>query len=580
MAQDLRRTALLSAIIFVALLVNNVEYIFGTELYEQFDAAANSLRVLRAKEFKETVGHYSRFGFNHPGPVLFYLYAFGEAVFYDWLRLVPTPFNAQKIPLFAVTSLFLGSTVAIAAAHMEKSARRLFVPLALLFGAIHFAAAGRAYAFIPVDNGILSSWPGCTVVAPFACFLVAAASVATGKARHLPWLVIAACFLVHGHVAMPLFVVPLTILAYALMTRRLRAQMRLWPWQAFGKQHYAAGAMIALFLLPIGINSAGETPSNLALIAKHVANESERKPLLHSLLYFLQFGAYAPSGLQGHIPLYDPTHGGEVAQYFRARAVTYAAWLVITTIALLPLVSRRGAVPSTAASIAAGRFLNAMGLLLGVAIALTLVWGCLQTGEMYYFNAFFNFAIYYLIALTSVAVAALWTAARLAHCDARTSDWGIRWTSVVLAGAALFTFVWQSDGWRPRPVDVGAQQTFIRGVKEALAEDPAPEVEKIVVFDAEGGLYILGVALQLERHRRSFRVDSEFPVARVIFDRERVLSRDLEHSHAHSRLVWRVIKDGSAASAFAAEHAQVRPLLDGYILATPIPHQGHLKPAE
>ena len=56
--------------------------------HESSDFAANTLLVLDAKRLQLIHGHYSRVGFNHPGPALLYVLAFGELLFHDWLHLV------------------------------------------------------------------------------------------------------------------------------------------------------------------------------------------------------------------------------------------------------------------------------------------------------------------------------------------------------------------------------------------------------------------------------------------------------------------------------------------------------------
>ena len=45
---------------------------------EAGDFAANSLQVLQAKTDIITEGHYSRFGFHHPGPAFLYTLAISE----------------------------------------------------------------------------------------------------------------------------------------------------------------------------------------------------------------------------------------------------------------------------------------------------------------------------------------------------------------------------------------------------------------------------------------------------------------------------------------------------------------------
>src|SRR6266404_6233843 len=87
-------TVVLAVIIFAAMLLNNARPIFYVPHYEMGDLAANSLQIIRAKHFEAVLGNYSRFGFYHPGPAFFYVYAASEALFHDALHVVPTPLNA------------------------------------------------------------------------------------------------------------------------------------------------------------------------------------------------------------------------------------------------------------------------------------------------------------------------------------------------------------------------------------------------------------------------------------------------------------------------------------------------------
>src|ERR1044071_315541 len=78
-----RRASVLSAIVFIALVLNSSHTLFRTPLYETDDYAADSLQILKAKEFRETVGNYCRFGFHHPGPAFWYVFGWGEMLFHD-----------------------------------------------------------------------------------------------------------------------------------------------------------------------------------------------------------------------------------------------------------------------------------------------------------------------------------------------------------------------------------------------------------------------------------------------------------------------------------------------------------------
>src|SRR5205823_847470 len=108
---------------------------------------------------------------------------------------------------------------------------------------------------------------------------------------------------------MPLFVVPLTILAYGASVRQLRktqAAEPKWPWQIAPLHHWAAGGTIALFLVPIVIDVVTAHPNNVQRIIAHLEGSyGERKSLLQSILYFLHFAAYSAYPNTNSIPAFE-----------------------------------------------------------------------------------------------------------------------------------------------------------------------------------------------------------------------------------------------------------------------------------
>src|SRR5205807_10026165 len=54
------------------------------------------------------------------------------------------------------------------------------------------------------------------------------------------------------------------------------------------------------------------------------------------------------------------------------------------------------------------RFCQWFGLILFAAIALTIAWGCIQEGPMFYYTSLFNFAIYYGVLLLFALLSAQW----------------------------------------------------------------------------------------------------------------------------------------------------------------------------
>ena len=80
-------------------------------IHEESDSAANSLLVLKAKQLELLHGHYSRFGFYHPGPALIYVEAAGEWVAYDLLGAVPAPHNGHIFGLLLMHSALVGIAI-------------------------------------------------------------------------------------------------------------------------------------------------------------------------------------------------------------------------------------------------------------------------------------------------------------------------------------------------------------------------------------------------------------------------------------------------------------------------------------
>ncbi len=91
------RTFVLLFLPLVVLLVVTGPAYFGSPIFEVGDFAANALQIEHAKHLSEWLGNYSRFGFHHPGPAFFYVYAIGDLVFRDLLHLVQAPANAYLL---------------------------------------------------------------------------------------------------------------------------------------------------------------------------------------------------------------------------------------------------------------------------------------------------------------------------------------------------------------------------------------------------------------------------------------------------------------------------------------------------
>jgi hypothetical protein len=178
--------------VLVVLLVRN-RYLFTSRIYEDGDAALNSLLVQRAERLQLLIGNYSRVGFHHPGPAFLYLLAAGQAVFHDLLHVVPSPYGGQVLGDLFFAAALVGWIVLIVYRVTGSG-----------------LAAGASFATVLWFAGAHSLagdlWFPYLYSAVFLLLVVSGAALAAGRTAELPAFVLAAGFLVHGHVSFVLFV--------------------------------------------------------------------------------------------------------------------------------------------------------------------------------------------------------------------------------------------------------------------------------------------------------------------------------------------------------------------------------------
>jgi hypothetical protein len=240
------------AVLFAVLCVRN-RFLFTTRLYEQGDAGANSILIEQAKHFTLLTGNYSREHFHHPGPAYMYVQAAGEYLFRSALHLVPTAWNAHMLSVFALDCAFVALAAGIAYG-WTRSLRGAAACLAVFTGFV------IAYPWI-----LNSDWMPHMYVLAYMVFLMAAGSLAAGRAQDAWIFALTGWFLIHGHACFLLFVPAVTaaVLAAVIWPRRrrlkaaargfLREQRRDW---------IPAAAISALFALPILVNLALHWPGD------------------------------------------------------------------------------------------------------------------------------------------------------------------------------------------------------------------------------------------------------------------------------------------------------------------------------
>ena len=555
--------ALLMTGLLLALLVNNRQYLFHTDLFEFEDLSVNSLQIARAKGFHELYGQYSRWGFRHPGPAFFYVQALGEWLFYDRWHLVPRPLNAQMLATLVLNTFFLAVALATAARHVGW--RTAFLPLALCLGVLHFAAI--QHAWYPLGTLLLlGNWPGYFLVVPFVAFLVLVASVAAGRGQSLPTAALAGCFLVHGHITQPvLFVLPFSLLAYGgliLACRRRADDAPAAGWRAvftrparlFPVAHVFTALILAVFVLPPVIDLFKGHQSNFAQVLEfrrtHAAEP--HKPLVRSFLYFVQFGTYSLYQLnQDFFGRYTREGAWE---YLRANRLLCELWLAAFagSLAIMATWLRRPAplrattltLPATAPteSLTRRRFAVALWVFTLAAVGSTLVWGCVMNGLMLYYNAFINYGIFY-VGMLAVAAVAVDYLASLA-----SPAWTGRGLNAGLSVGVLALGYLNADQLRVvayanNPVD-GA---LLASVDAALRAEPAEPRARYLDFAAYDWTTAVTVGLEVQRQGHPFLVSKEWS---LIFGPEHCLPDPLSAWQTPDGklpfLVWKILPTATA----------------------------------
>lgn len=239
-------------------------------LFESGDFAADSMLVQDAKHLQLFVGHYSRVGFNHPGPALLYVLAAGEWLLFDCLHIVASPLSGQIFAVGAYSAFWL-SAMGLLFFRMQRSISAAAISW-------FFFATITAY----VDHVILDGiWPPHLLYLPFATFTLALMRLLKSQNDSLLILTLSCGFLVHGHVSfIPICGLMLggTLVLNWWRTRKTPDQAAVFSRQfiVLSQRSIAAiTAILILFLLPLLIETLRNFPGPLI---KYTTYGSENKP--------------------------------------------------------------------------------------------------------------------------------------------------------------------------------------------------------------------------------------------------------------------------------------------------------------
>lgn len=353
---------------------------FVRPVYEQDDFAINALSIRNAGEFKETLGNYSRWHFRHPGPVMFYMYAWGGAIFHTGLGICPAEHNAHVFTSMLFQSAFWAAVFGMLASY-SFSLRSLC--LVWIAGWIHFALTQHAF---------VSIWPPHVLLMPFVCYAVACASVAAGRVSHLWLLIPSGIVLVHAHVAQPLTVGLMGIGAVVGAVGVRRNEGR-WDWpRGSGLRIWLAVTALttALLLLPMVVELLRWPHSNLNAILDYAGrNRHDTKTIAQLVDYLLQFSRYWG---------FHDEPSGKLFGVIQTHAYYFIAWCLVLYFSVKLLLERRKLV-----DLRSQKFLVGLASMLFISLLAAVIWGTRMAGPMFAFNGFYYYGIYF-IALCVVAL--------------------------------------------------------------------------------------------------------------------------------------------------------------------------------
>jgi len=246
----------------VLLVVPLLPSIFDPNFYPYGDDAVIEIYTLHATRFSQLLGPYSRYGWNHPGPFMFYLF-------------VPLYVLSGKLSGMLFFAAFAINVLAIFAilfllATLIESRFPLIVSLAILN--LLIAGLGREV--------LVNSWNPYLLITPCLLLLLLLASFAQGNVTLLPLIAVIATFLMQTHIGIIPAVGAMIVLAIILFIARHKSSSESSDEEPHRTIH--KGSILSLVLtvlivlvlwLPPCIEELNHDPGNLIRLLNFFTNQ-------------------------------------------------------------------------------------------------------------------------------------------------------------------------------------------------------------------------------------------------------------------------------------------------------------------
>jgi len=230
------------------------------------DQALLELGASRAAQLDQLVGPYSRTGFHHPGPALFYLLAL-------FVRILEPSGPGLYLGAVVINAVALVAAVAVLWHRLG--------PLAALWA----AAAIDLFCLCLGVGTLREPWNPYLVVAPMILLVVLWAAGVTGSAAATVWTLVVASYLVQTHLATGPVVI---VLAVILLWREVLARRRRKGEAPTGRRRWApaqVGGVAALVLMwtPPVVELWRGRPNNVQLMWDFFTAPHATPPLTKAL---------------------------------------------------------------------------------------------------------------------------------------------------------------------------------------------------------------------------------------------------------------------------------------------------------
>jgi len=222
------------------------------DFFQLGDDATLETRVINAGRDVQYLGPYSRFGWNHPGPLYFYILL----PFYQLFSM-----GAQSLYVGAAFINII--SVLVLLFYLHKSENNYFFFITAFFFSLYIFDFLGLHVF-------RNTWNPHVTILPFAAFIFVSAHLARGHLKVLPLSILFASFVIQTHIAYApaaavIFLV--SILLYTLEKLKEHKKIK----ELFSKDRLkiiliSAGLFIILWILPI-IESLKNPPGNLLKLA-------------------------------------------------------------------------------------------------------------------------------------------------------------------------------------------------------------------------------------------------------------------------------------------------------------------------